>query len=130
MTTSRAWSAEHVDGRLFPVTEEDVTKGACLRMVNKDGSAPPFSDFLVLDVRSVDKFGVVVRPEELGAVPVRNRRVTLARPYALVSGAETSCPSVLTGVERVTVDMDRLVHADSHFRVLVTARGNVHTHAT
>jgi hypothetical protein len=128
--TYRPASKEHVDGRLFPVKDEDVRKGACLRMVNPDGSAPPFSDFLVVSRWPVDKHGTRLHPAELDTIPIKTTRVTIARPYAFVSGAETSCPTVLTGVETMVVDMESLTRPDSHFRVLVTARGAVHTHTT
>jgi hypothetical protein len=35
-------------------------------------------------------------------------RVTLARPYVYVSGANTACPTVLTGVENFEVSFENL----------------------
>ncbi len=116
------------DGRLFPVEEDDVFPGAALRMVNRDGSAAPFSDFLVLKVFPVDKSGQRVHEAEREVVRAVGVQVTISRPYALVSGAGTSCPSVLTGVETLTVDMATLTSEGSQFRVMATARGRVCEH--
>lgn len=110
--------AGKTDGRLFPVTEADLVRGAVLRMVNtSDGSVPSFSDFVVVEVKTVkDGFS--------------EPRVVLARPYAFVSCAETTAPTVLTGVERIEVQAGRILAEDSPFSAVVQSTGLVAEHLT
>lgn len=117
------------DGRLFPVTEADVVRGAVLRMVHRsDGSVAPFSDFVVVDAWDVDSHGL--RLHEAEAVFKKGRHVRLARPYAFVSGAETCAPTVLTGVEYLEVPLERLLSEDSLLSAVVQSTGLVATHLT
>lgn len=101
--------AAKMDGKTFPVTEEDVVPGSVLRMVNSAGFSSAFDDFTVMAVHWVGFWEVM-----------------MARPYLYVSGAGTACPSALTGVETVKVDIRSLLKEDSLFRVVCTARGSLY----
>ena len=109
--------AGKTDGRLFAVTLEDLVPGTVLRMVDADGNSAPYSDFTVLKVDGP--------PAEDGP-PRGYRDVTLARPYLFASGAGTSCPTALTGVEQVKVSVASLLKGATPFRVVVTSRGQAH----
>jgi hypothetical protein len=47
-------------------------------------------------------------------------RVTLARPYVYVSGANTACPTVLTGVENFEVSFENL---QKHYTKIIQPSG-------
>lgn len=104
------------DGRVFPVTEVDLVRGAVLRMA-REGVWSTYSDCLVVDVRTV-KDG---RSEPT---------VLLARPYAYVSCSETTSPGVLTGVEQFEVPVSRLLAEGSSFSAVVQSTGLVATYIT
>jgi len=109
-----AMRAGKTDGRLFPVTKEDLLPGAVLRMVTpSDGSVSSFSDFVVVGWTSSLK-----------------NAVRLARPYAFVSGAGTTSPTVLTGVEYLEVTVERLLADNSQFSAVVQSTGLVAEHLT
>lgn len=107
-----------LDGRTRLVTWDDLVqpRGMVLRMVQSDPAAlPSFSDHIVVDAQ----------PDERGDL-----QVTVARPYCFVSGAETTSPTVLTGVSQYKVAASRLVGPESLFRVVVQSRGDVARHLT
>lgn len=120
--------AGKTDGRLFPVTEADVRRGAVVRMATpSDGSVPAFSDMVVLDVWDVDKAGTRLLEHEKEAIKPAGRRALLARPYAFASSVGGS---VLTGVEHVQVDVKKLLADDSQFSAVVQSTGLVAEHLT
>lgn len=109
-----------LDGRTRTVTWDDFMpekcRGTVLRMVQSDPSAlPSFSDQLVVNTTTNDRGDL---------------QVTLARPYAFVSGAGTTSPTVLTGVEQYVVPASRIVGPDSPFRVVLLSTGQVQSHTT
>jgi hypothetical protein len=114
-----------MDGKTFPVTEDDVVPGSVLRMVNDAGFSTAFDDFTVMAAYWVGPGGRRLGPADELSVRVL-REVLMARPYLYVSGAGTSCPSALTGVETVKVPLESLTSPDSLFRVVCTAHGSLH----
>lgn len=118
--------AGKTDGRLHAVEPDDIAAGTVLRMVNRDGTSAPFSDFVVLDEYWVDRAGLRVRPGDEDNRHDR-REVVIARPYLYATSTGTTCPTAMTGVETLKVDSVALFKGDSLFRTVCTARGNVHT---
>jgi len=117
----RSQRAGKTDGQLFRAEEADLEPGSVLRMVSADGSAAPFSDFTVLSVHWSDNGHRVPGPLKNSV-----REVLMVRPYLYATHAGTSCPSWLTGVEELRVDVKRVLGEDSPFRVVCTARGSLH----
>lgn len=128
----RSERAGRTDGQLFRPEEGDLEPGSVLRMVSADGSAAPFSDFTVLSVHWVNAEGRRSSlSEDDTALAVKSgtlklREVLMARPYLYATHAGTSCPSWLTGVEELRVDVKRVLGEDSPFRTVCTARGSLH----
>jgi hypothetical protein len=119
--------AGKTDGQLHRVEPDDIAAGTVLRMVHRDGTSGPFSDFTILDEYWVDKAGIRVRPDDEDDRHDR-RHVVMARPYLWTTGVGTACPSALTGVETLTVEAGQsLLSEGSIFRTVCTARGAVHT---
>lgn len=117
------------DGRMFPVTEADLVRGAVLTMVESDGGTHSFADHVIVDVYETDSLGRRVEPGSK-APATRFRMVRLARPYAYVSSADTVCPTVLQGFEDYTVLASNLTGPESHFRVRVRSTGQTDTRVT
>jgi hypothetical protein len=122
----RSDRAGRTDGQLFRPGEGDLEPGSVLRMVSADGSAAPFSDLTVLAVYWTDSSGNRIWDDEKLADRRRGREVLMARPYLYATHVGTSCPSWLTGVEELRVDVKRILGEDSMFRVVCTARGSLH----
>ena len=93
----------NLDGTMSRVLASEVKPGAVLRMVGKEGQVCPFSDFLVLSVKS--------NGNEI--------MVQMERPYAFVSGAGTTSPTLLMGSEKLEVSLKRLIEKDSLFRAVM-----------
>lgn len=129
--TRRALAAQgragRADGQLFRATAEDLEPGSVLRMVNGDGTAAPFSDFVVVARYAVDSAGFRVWDRD-DPSRARARRVELARPFLYATLTGTVCASHMTGVEEITVDEESLLKEDSLFRVVCTARGALHSY--
>lgn len=128
--TANAARAGKTDGRIFPVTKEDVRKGAVLRMVHRsDGSVAAFSDFVVVDVFQVDSRGARIagfRVRQASDGAPAGWVVKMARPYAYA----TEVGSVLTGVETLEVPEEKLLGEDSLFSAVVQSTGLVATNLT
>lgn len=121
--------AGKTDGQTFRPEESDLVPGSVLRMVSEDGTFAPFSDFVVLAVRWVDKAGVRVNDSDADTAYDR-REVVMARPYLYATLTCTTCPSKLLGSEELRVDVSRATGKDSPFRVVCTARGSLHGYTT
>ncbi len=121
------------DGQLHSVEQDDIAAGTVLRMVHRDGTSAPFSDFVVLDAYWVNAEGrrsSLSEEDTAQAIKVgilKGREVVLARPYLYATSVGTTCPTAMTGVETIKVDVASLLKGDSLFRTVRTARGSVHT---
>ncbi len=99
--------AGKTDGQLHRVTAEDLVVGSVLRMLNSDGTSDPFSDMVVVSAPS-------------------GGELTLSRPYLYASGSGGS----LMGFEQFRISAGPLLKEGSTFRVVCTARGNLHSYVT
>src|SRR5580693_3110428 len=98
-----------LDGHLDLVRKEDVKPGVILRFghTDDDGSfvSSPFSEHIIVRVW---------RPTD--TTPLQAR---LVRPYAWVHLTGTTSPGPLFGAEDYIVPVDRLVGAESLFRLVL-----------
>ncbi len=95
------------DGVSRQVTPEDLhvdNRGLVLRSVQEDGTVTAFADSVVVDVY-----------KSRGDTYVK-----LARPFIAVSNSDTSCPSVMTGVEEHSVPLD---HCCRYYHVVLVTTG-------
>lgn len=112
------------DGHLHEATADDVRKGNVFRPVQQsEGTTYAFGDSVVVDVFFNDRHGRRLSGHEADQASDKRLYAKLARPYCFVSGAETCCPSVLTGVEQFVVEASRLHGPDSPYRLVVQSTG-------
>ncbi len=111
------------DGHLVDVTPDGLRKGNVLRTVEADSGVPAFSDQVIVDIFYQTASGTRLRDDEVYKYLKGVQMVKLARPYAYVSGADTCCPVVLTGVEHYEVEMNKLCAEGSRFKLVVNSTG-------
>ena len=101
------------DGKLKAIESITELKPGCiLREKNKDGTFPPFADCVILKIENVLNV---------------SHRIKLSRPYAYVSGAGTTSPTVLLGQETFDADFGRI---QKLFVQVLTDRENSHEYVT
>lgn len=119
------------DGHLHEITAEDLKKGNVLRSLESEpGAHHSFADAIVVDVYFKDHNGGRIASHEAERFAKKDLYVNVARPYAFVSGADTCCPSVLTGVEQFEIPASRLTGPDSRYRLVVQSTGLAANHTT
>lgn len=112
------------DGHTRRITDADLVRGHVLRWVMHEtsetgssvSSTPVFSDCVIMDV--FYRGGQHPIQEKTG-----DKYIKLARPYCYVSGADTACPSVLTGVEHFEVRAERLCRYGDQYKLVVQSTG-------
>lgn len=118
------------DGHLHEATADDIRKGNVLRPVQSEGTTYAFGDTVIVDVYFKDRHGHRLSSVDSEKVQYKTLYAKLARPYCFVSGAETCCPSVLTGVEQFEVEASRLHGPDSPYRLVVQSTGKAANYTT
>jgi len=89
-----------VDGATRLPHHSDILPGVVLRMVNSDGSVPPFSDCLVTRLFPSDQ------------------KVALMRPHVRIENGLSNLHA-----EEFTVDLFKIISVTSPFRIVLNSKG-------
>ena len=131
VSTDMSNSVYQCDGNLHEVTSDDLRRGNVLRPIQSEpGAVYSFADSIIVDVFFRDPNGNQLSIVDHVKVLDKRLCVKLARPYAYVSGVDTTCPAVLTGVEHLELYASRLIGPDARYRLVVKSNGKASNHIT